>query len=203
MAEAARILPMNDQNQSEKAPDNGKSQLPGESALWFRRYCLYRDLGNKRSLRAAVAKERETARLVKESESATKSTKSKKSVGVTVSPSGQQQSKATISPAPAINGPGSWKNASKVYHWAERALAFDNYLIEMMVITTTTSLGDTYANKFKRVQLLDLLIKNALSQVNHAMDNATTHDVYLSYLKQIAALTAQMEREMSGLSMKK
>lgn len=192
MAEAARILPVSDQNQSEKAKETGKSQLPGESALWFRRYCLYRDLGHKRSLRAAVAKERETAHLVEEPKTAPKSPKTKKVAGVDVS-----LSKA---PEPALNVPGSWKHASKVYRWQERARAFDAYLIDMMVTHTYAHLGDTYANKYKRVQLLELLLKGAVDQLNNATANGATHSTYLAYLKQIAALTAQMEHEISAFS---
>lgn len=196
MAEAARITTIgeqNGQNQTETAQETGYKQLPGESTLWFNRYLLYRNLGHKRSLRAAVAKERETARLVKEPEPATKSTGTKKRV----SNVSNSQSPA---PAPVINVPGSWKNACKVYRWQDRARAFDAYLIDMMVKTTYETLGNTYANKYKRVQLLELLLKNAIDQLNNASANNTTHKNYLAYIKQISALTAQMEREMSKLS---
>jgi hypothetical protein len=194
MPATAKIAAMGDQ-QAQKVTETGRNQLAGESGLWFRRYCLYRDLGHKRSLRAAVAKERETAHLVRPAP-ATKSTENKKA-------GGQKRAKTVApppAPTPAINVPGSWKNACKVYRWAERAQAFDAYLIDMMVKTTYATLGNTYANKYKRIQLLELLLKSTLDQLNNATANSTTHKTYLAYIKQLSALTAQMEREMSKLS---
>lgn len=194
MAEAAKITPINDQSaqaQTEKTPDNGKRQLPGESALWFRRYCLYRDLGHKRSLRAAVAKEQETAHLVKETEPATKSTAKQKKEGDNLSSSAQKQSKP-------LQVPGSWKNACKVYRWAERTANFDQWIINRMVTATYDRMGKTYANKYKRVQLLEVLIKGTLEQSSNATNNGGTHEIYLAYVKQIAALLRQMESEMEG-----
>jgi len=185
MAETARITTIGDgiaPVQAAQPAENGFSQQPGESALWFRRYLLYRDLGHKRTLRAAVAKERESVHLLKDSESATKSPQTQKE-GVQL-----------------VNVPGSWKNASKVYRWAERAKGFDAWLLRRMAEETYKHLGDGFANKFRRVQLIQLLIDAALEQMNHASENAAKHETYLAYTKRVAALLAQMEREMSTVN---
>lgn len=181
MAESALITPIGHDIVAEPAPETGKKQFPGESALWYRRYLLYRDLGHKRTLRAAVAKERETLRLVKEGETATKSPQTQKS-------------------ETPINVPGSWKNACKQYRWHERAKAFDEYLLAGMAERTAAKLGDTYANKFKRVMLLEGLITGLTKALNGAVDKGVDHDIYLRYVKQIAALVRQMETEMAGFS---
>lgn len=191
MAEPARITPINDQtasDQTKKPADTGHYKLPGESALWFNRYLLYRNLGHKRTLKAAVVKERENLRLLKEPEASPekpkKALKNKKE-GVQVS----------SSPAPAIQVPGSWKVASKTYQWAERARSFDAWLLRRMAESTYEHLGETLANKYKRIQLLDTLIKATVDQLNNASSNGTTHKNYLAYIKEIAALLEQIKRE--------
>jgi hypothetical protein len=185
MAESAKITTIGEQSapvQAETEQENGKKQLPGESTLWFHRYLIYRDLGHKRTLRAAVAKERETLRVVKE---ATKSPQEKKAGGVAV----------------CRDVPGSWKNACKVYRWSERAKAFDAWLLNSMANITYEHLADTYANKFKRVQLIEALITSLNKALNGAVEKGgLEHDTYLRCIKQIAALVRQMEDEMRGFS---
>jgi hypothetical protein len=194
MPEPAKFVQIGE-TATENKPETGKNRLPGEPQLWFNRYCLYRDLGHKRSLRVAVAKERETLRVLKEPQPATKST-AKKVVGQKTA----KKSPAAPVPEPVINVPGSWKNACKVYRWQERARSFDAWLINIMAEHTYEHLGDTYANKYKRLQLLDILIKSAAEKLNTALKNGMTHETYLDYIKQIAALAKQVEGEMSQLS---
>src|SRR5262249_50085281 len=91
--------------QSQKPQEDGRSPLPDEPNLWYRRYCLYRDLGHKRSLRAVVAKERESLRVVQTPPQATKGqTKKQRAKNA----HGQEVK-------PVLNVPGSWKEASKHY----------------------------------------------------------------------------------------
>lgn len=192
MPEVAKITPIGAPDGytiPETKPENGRNRLEGESQLWFNRYCLYRDLGPKRSLRAAVAKEHETVRLVKQPQTATKSKK-------VVAKPGQKLSKAVTVPEPIINVPGSWKDASKRFRWIDRAEAFDTWLVRLMTETTYKQLGDTFANKFKRVQLLDILVKNTVENLN----TSVTHQNRQNYLKQIISLIKQIEHEMSTLS---
>lgn len=165
--------------EQEQPHDSGRKRLPGESAMWFNRYCLYRDLGHKRSLRAAVAKERETLRVVGKPQKAT------------LKGAGDIQS---------INVPGSWKHAAKSWAWADRAGAFDAWLLKGMIKGINEHMGDTYANKHKRLNLLDQLIKVTIEQWNATIKAGTTHKIYLSYLNQIAALLKQMHEEMDHVS---
>ena len=199
MAEAARITPINEQSaqdQTQKAQDTGRNQLPGESNLWFRRYCLYRDLGHKRTYRAAVAKEQETAHVVKEAETATKSTEKPKTG------KGQKVSDPVIPSAPKgrpVQVPGSWKHASKVYRWAERTASYDQWVLNRMVTTTYARMGESFANKYRRVQTLETLIKTTLEQQSAlASDGKCTPELFLAFVKQAAALLRQMESEMNG-----
>ena len=203
MAEPAKITPISEQNGQSSLTDSqpdGKKQLPGESALWFRRYCLYRDLGHKRSLRAAIAREQETARLVKEAEKQPQKADSGKKRGrgaLLISPA----SPSALALAKVAQVPGSWKYAAKKWRWVDRAKAFDEWLLAQMAEQTAAHLGDTYANKFKRVMLIEGLITGLTNALNEAVKKgALEHDIYLRYVKQIAALVRQMEAEMAGFS---
>jgi hypothetical protein len=174
-----------------KPQEDGRSQLPDEPGLWYKRYCLYRDLGHKRSLRAAVAKERESLRIVKEPVTATKSPQKKKA-SPTASPK-------DVKPVQTVQVPGSWKNAYKAYRWKERVQGFDTWLINKSVDLTEAHLGGTYANAYKRVMLLETLIKSAYDQWAAAVKAGTTHENYLLYIKRIQSLLDQMHAEMRGL----
>lgn len=194
MPNIAKITPIGEQSatiQPEQPQEEGRNKLPEESALWYRRYCLYRDLGHKRSLKAAVSKERETAHMVKESEKALQSTQKLKRK----TPATQ---KTPLAPAPVIQVPGSWKQACKTYRWVERAKSFDVWLLRGMAKGTYEHLGATYANKYKRVAVLDSTIKSVFEQLSGALKEGTSHKNYLAYIKQIAALLEQMNKEVSG-----
>jgi hypothetical protein len=191
MAEAARIAPLHEQNATEQHQETGRKQLPGESALWYRRYILYRDLGRKRSLKAAVTKERETMHLVKEHQKAPESNAGLRKRG--------KQKTVIPPPVPDIQVPGSWKQACKVFRWVERAKAYDAWLLHQAVELTYQKLGDSLANKFNRLTLLDTLTKKCIEQLNHACDTGATHKTYLAYMKQLSAMLAQIERESSTL----
>lgn len=198
MSETAKIEPqmlhpeqVSGQNEPKKPQEDGRSPLPDEPGLWYKRYCLYRDLGHKRSLRATVAKERESLRIVKEPQPATKSTQRKKQTPVA--------SPEPVKQVNTIQVPGSWKNACKLYRWRERAQAFDAWLIAQTVDLTEKSLGGTYANVYRRVMLLQTLIKGTQENLNTAMKNGTSHVTYLLYVKRLQSLLDQMHAEMRGL----
>jgi hypothetical protein len=193
MTETAKITSIGAQAttfQPEKPQDNGRSQLPGESVLWFKRYGIYRDLGHKRTLRAAVAKERESLRVVKEPVPATKSQSRQKNAKPT--------SLQTAEQVKPVEVPGSWKNASKTYRWKERAQSFDAWLMNQAVDSTIKGLGDTYANKHKRILLLETLITAIYKTLNDTLKDGTSHDTFLLYVKRIQSLLAQMQSEMKG-----
>ena len=190
MIETATITPLTSLNHTEKASEDRQQPQPGESALWFRRYLLYRNLGHKRSLRAAIAKERETAHLLKEPQKATQPKRGKTQGNLSDSRT------PTRPEAPPAHVPGSWKAASKTFSWSERAKAFDAWLLAEMNQFSAEHLGDTYANKYKRVLYLDALIRSVKNQLEQAVEKGTTHQAYQNYIKLLAKLLGQMEAEM-------
>ncbi len=172
--------------------EDGRNRLPGESTLWFHRYCLYRDLGHKRSLRAAVAKEQASLHVVAEPRKASKSLKKQTgtAVDVLISPAPDPEKRAHV--------PGSWKAAYKQWRWAERAQAFDRYLISTMGEMELERLGASYANKYKRILMLDIMLKGVIANINARIKKGMDYDTYLAFVKQVQSLTAQIERETRG-----
>src|SRR5438105_3891107 len=84
----------------------------GEQARWYLRFRIYLALGPKRSLQAAVEAERQV-------EEAPNSPKNGEEEGA--------QKKVSASPTLKLSVPGAWKQASRTWHWVERARAFDLY----------------------------------------------------------------------------
>src|SRR5436190_13240706 len=108
MAQMRAQLAENPSIEPQDTPKQPWERMNGESALWYRRFKLYRGLGPKRTLLAALEKEQETLKVLKGTDdeekptpSAKKRTKADKSAHLTEVPK----------PKP-VQVPGSWKRAS-------------------------------------------------------------------------------------------
>src|SRR5205807_2456143 len=86
-----------EQVSEQKQPSEPWLRQKGEPALWYMRFKRYLDMSTKRSLRAVVASE----------------------------PGTQKATKGTEKKLSDVSVPGSWKRASKVWNWVERATAYE------------------------------------------------------------------------------
>lgn len=185
----------------------GLEPLPGESPLWFNRFQMYRDLGYKRSLRLAVAMERQSVHLVKATDSPkneTDQTASTTSVPPVVG--GRSETLPDKAVVRATQVPGSWKDASIRFLWQERASAYELYIIHKTSEHLAQKLQDTYANKAKRICALNEMIETASKNAQLALqhfpveDAIKGHAVSLGYTKHMRALLADLRMETEGMT---
>lgn len=177
---------------AEQGPVGGQEKpwlrQSGESTLWFNRFTVYLELGPKRSLRAAVAKERASIRLVKEPQKApVKGSRAKKAAEV----------QPVVIPAEV---PGSWKQASRSWRWVERCKAFDEWQTARLVDIMYRKMQLSYANKIERVMALDQLAKNVLENLNKALARGGMGNAdYIALIGQVQALFRDLARETHAL----
>src|SRR6266550_2998805 len=166
-----------------------------EPALWFMRFQIYLKLGKKRSLQAALSSE-------VHDEKAPKGTKR------------PQKEKNGLSEV-SNSVPGSWKRASKLWSWKERADAHDLHILQSeAVIMRRVAAGCRYSSRAKRlIELSNLAerllitlkscglnyhtaiitrIQSIFQDIDGLMSEMDLHDdadagVFHAYIKEIAA----------------
>jgi hypothetical protein len=163
----------------------------GESVLWYNRYCRYQDLGPKRSLLAAVEQERTQI-------TALKSTKDTSSHPVGRK-NGQKRTRAGaehLSEVPKpVQVPGSWKQASKQWHWVERARAWDEYCIDHLVEQNIKLFFDEkYVLPIGRVRVLQSMADALLADYNKTKN--LTHEQGLQYMARVQSIFRDIREEM-------
>ncbi len=149
---------------------------PGESLLWYNRFKLYRNLGYKRSLVAALSKEQETAKVLK-------STRIGKKPGV------------ALAEVPRAQVPGSWKQASSKWRWVERAAAYDEYMIDQMVDGAIDDLLDGAGTSLVRVMLLKNLLEKLRVNFNANAEDMTPEQ-YCMWIQRMQSIMKQISDEM-------
>jgi hypothetical protein len=139
-----------------------------EPAAWFMRFKRYLDMGTKRSLRALVAAE----------------------------PGTQKATKGTEKKLSDVSVPGSWKRASKLWHWVERAAAYDVAQVEKqaahirMVVTKLP-----FASKSYRIIQLSTMATTLLEQGKSGM----SLDDFFTYTTRMQSLMRDIARELEGM----
>lgn len=169
------------QNRPEKASLDWNTPLPDEKPLWFSRYCLYRDLGPKRSLRAAIAKEQERFTLLPPEQAATESHEKpleKKPVHVS----------------------GSWKQASVTFCWKERCKLFDQAIIQTLSQDRLNEMGKSMANQFARVEQLGTMAAMVHKYIMDVRNRRLMdHKEAIAYMRLLRDLVKDIRVEMRGI----
>lgn len=169
---------------------------PGEPLLWFNRFKLFRNLGYKRTLLAALLKERETLSVLKSTEAAPKSDAPKPKRGRTriSAPAPHLQE---VPKPPPTQAPGSWKQASIKYHWVERAAAYDEYRIDRMVEQCLDDLMENAGTTFHRVMMLKQLLELMRTNLNKNIGTMTTEQI-IAWLARMQSIMRDIREEMRG-----
>lgn len=188
------------QQHDQQPQDTGRAQLAGESLMWFNRYKLYRDMGFKRSLRGAVALERERLHTIKGDEPATTSHEEKIKL-VEVSYKGVLHSVDLPKQVP-----GSWKDAAVRFHWQERVHAYESWLLTEVSQRHLQLIARSYANKFERIVALQEMIETTRKSAKQASQSfpieeiEKAHKLTIAYTKQIRGLLADLRAETKGIT---
>ena len=158
----------------------------GESAMWFNRFRKYMDLGPKRTLLAAVEKERGVIRAIEGDEKPTKNR-------------GKQRKSLQVVPDPPrkILVPGSWSRASVQWNWRARARAWDEHLLETSVDYSIENFyNKELATSMDRVAALHVLL-DKLQEAYNATDRMTFDEV-CTFVARMQSLLRDMREEMKG-----
>jgi len=151
-----------------------------EPAKWFMRFQIYKDLGAKRSLRAAIATE----------------------TGIETAPKSSRKQQPNQKKLSAVTLPSSWTRAAKVWSWKERAGAYDlaeqakqaGYLRE-------TANRTHFASRAYRIIQLDYLARVLKSFMPPpgvpVPESKVAH--YLAVMARLQSVMRQMSIEMQGL----
>jgi hypothetical protein len=187
MPDPARNLTENDTQQQEKPDPKPWLRQKGESTLWFNRFCLYQDLGYKRTLQAAVEKERSKIKALKSTD---------------IPASAEQPGKLAktrnlkeVPPTKAVQVPGSWKHASVEWQWVKRAAAWDAYALDYMVEKNMERLLETnHALPMTRVHTLQSMIDSIGKTYNNCHD--MTYEQDCMYIARMQSLLRDIREEM-------
>jgi len=150
-----------------------------EPALWYMRFQRYLDMGPKRSLRAVVVAEPDTQKATKGSPK-------------------QVETKKKLSD---VSVPGAWKRASKVWHWVERAEAYDldQMKIQAAGIRQVASHAP-HASKAYRVLKLDYLARILQEWIKPGtMVGSDERKDFLAIIARYQSILRDMRDEMEGL----
>ena len=186
-------------NHENQPQETGREQVPGESTMWFNRYRLYRDMGFKRSLRGAVALERERLHTVKVETATT-------SHDALSAAQGTRREQALQSVASVKQVPGSWKDASVRFHWQERVHAYEAWLLTAISRDMLGKMARSYANKFERILTLQEMVKTTKESARRATmifpieEIEKSHKLAIAYTKQIQSLLADLRAETKDIS---
>ena len=119
-----------------------------EPALWYMRFQRYLDMGPKRSLRAVVVAEPDTQKATKGSPK-------------------QVETKKKLSD---VSVPGAWKRASKVWHWVERAEAYDLDQVARQASQIRSMVSSApYTSKAYRILNLDKMARQLRDKLKVGM----------------------------------
>lgn len=125
------------ENTSENAEKPIYLRQEHEPQMWFNRFLLYRNLGPKRTVKAALEQERGRIKALKSTASKNgKATKGDREIQI----------------------PGSWKKACIQWRWIERAQAWDEHICEKMVDDYVDKLYAGYGAKEHRVWELHQMV---------------------------------------------
>lgn len=178
------------QAQEKPAPKPWQRQ-EGESTLWYNRYCLYQDLGYKRTMQAALELERSKIKALKSTESRASSVETKKKQEKT-----RKKSQLVEVPKPKPQVPGSWKQASITWRWGERARAWDAYCIDFMVEKNMEQLlENAHTLPMARINTLQSIL-TAVGNVYNASNHLMTHEQHCMYAGRMQSLLRDMREEM-------
>lgn len=160
MAETIRNIQQSNVETEKIAPRQPWFRHDGESVLWFNRFRRYMNLGPKRSLQAAVEQEQSQITALKSPKEPPKkegSSRKKSSVG-----------QIAVLPPAKPQVPGSWKAASRMWNWVERAKAYDASVIDQWAQRNIDhAFSELFSNTAGRLVAL-----NALFETEQAMFNA-------------------------------
>src|SRR6266568_5196382 len=177
----------------EKLVEMGYERMEGEPLLWWNRFLLYRNLGPKRSLQKAVERERQKAVALKSTG---------KAGNEEVSPKRARVSKTVhLQEVPKEKGvvvPGSWKAASGQWNWVARARAWDEFIIDMAVNKNYDLLIADYAQKSRRVFVLNELLKAVIKRLNE-LSAGMTHEQVNFCIARAQSLMHDLRDEMATL----
>src|SRR6266700_7372594 len=142
-------------------------RMEGEPVRWYTRFILFRVLGPKRTILAAVEQERAHAK-------APKST--------------QKPKKAHV--------PGSWKAACITWRWVERARAYDEDKVTKMVEVYFEDLYQGPALAFHRVQYLRNILETMTADYNKNNAHMTPEQ-HIAYYARMTAILKDIREEMA------
>ncbi len=184
----------------EQAPIPVYERQPGEPILWFNRFKLYRGLGPKRTVQAALAKERANIKALESTETGQKpgaDVSISKSAARVRKPAGTQEKRLIEVPKPVPAVPGSWKQASIKYRWVERCIAYDVDRVDRIIEIHMNDLIEGPATVFNRVMMLKQLLESTRVNFNA---NATLMNLeqYCMMMQRMQSLLKQIADEMSG-----
>src|SRR6266566_7270225 len=181
----------------EKLVELGYERMEGEPLLWWNRFVLYRNLGPKRSLQKAVERERHKAVALKSTETAENEGVSPKRATKRAKVS---KTAAHLQEVPREKGivvPGSWKAASGRWNWVARARAWDEFIVDMTVAKNYDLLIADYAQKSRRVFVLNELLKVVIRRLNESA--GMTHEQVNFWIARAQSLMHDLRDEMATL----
>jgi hypothetical protein len=192
MPEPARTIDASTTTEQEKPARKPWQRQEGESALWYNRYCLFRDLGYKRTMQAALEKERSKISALKSTDARASSTENSQKLEKT-----RKKGQLAEVPKPAkAQVPGSWKQASITWRWVERARAWDAFAIEYMVEKNMEDLFEnSHTLPMTRIHSLQSMLK-ALSNIYNAQNHVMTHEQNCMYVARMQSLLRDIKEEM-------
>lgn len=196
MAEPTRLDRVSSQNEQHGAESERKptfQRLENEPALWHRCFKIFRSLGVKRTLLAALLKEQEKAKVLKGTPPAPQSADTSKKRQKT------SNDARALTPLPKVQPtqvPGSWKRASIQWNWVERAEAYDEYRIDKMVEAMMVDYLDGASLAFNRVQMLKGLYQTVMQDFT-THNRQMTFDQHIAYYTRMQALLKQIADEMT------
>jgi hypothetical protein len=182
------VSPISEQGKPTKKP---WLRQEGESILWYNRFCRYQDLGPKRSLQAAVEQERAQI-------TALKSPKQPPIPKKTPRRNSKQLETSALVEVPKqkqVQVPGSWKQASVLWRWVERARAWDAYCVDHLVEQNIKLFFDEkYVMPIGRVRVLQNMADALLNDYNK--DKTITHEQGIQYMARVQSIFRDIREEM-------
>jgi hypothetical protein len=181
MPDVARIEPkmIHSENISQdfeqKSDEKPWERKKNEPANWYMRFQIYLKLGTKRSLQAAFVSEPDTKK----------------------APIGTQKHQGTKNLVD-VSVPGSWKRASKLWNWVERARAHDLHMQELHAqVMRITASNYEYSSRAKRLIELNNLVTGLKKSIRQGIEIKD----HIAIVARIQSVFHDIDAEMGKLGM--
>jgi hypothetical protein len=189
MSLTARNLQENTPQEQEKPAPKPWKRQEGESTLWYNRYCLYQDLGYKRTVQAAVELERSKFKALRSTDIPPVDNKKRRKTP-------QNAALVEVPQPKPVQVPGSWKQASIAWNWIARARAWDAYCIDFMVEKNMEQLlENNHTLPMARIGTLQSML-TALSNTYNASNHKMTYEQDCLYIGRMQSLLRDIREEM-------